>query len=127
MTWRKRLLVARLFNSVLVIILILASLSIVLLSSGCGDDGGNGEGDSAEESGDVADEMEKEKERVQEGINRYMKRTGKTEIEPRETPVPIQPWETGMPFKSDIPGRLPTKFRYAWDAQGNITAVTLDE
>ena len=103
---------------------VLVLLSAVLAA--CGGDEGNG-GAAAEESTGAANglttEMQAEKEIIENAIQTYFSRTGRSEIEPREKAGPIGPWEV-VPFKGDIKGlRLPTRYHYAWDAAGNITAV----
>ena len=104
-------------------IFVLVLLSAVLAA--CGTDDG---GDAAEESTGAANgltaEMQAEKEIIENAIQTYFSRTGRSELEPREKAGPIGPWEV-VPFKGDIKGlRLPTRYHYAWDAAGNITAVT---
>lgn len=95
-------------------IFVLASLSAVLAA--CGTDEGNG-------SNDAAAEMQAEKEIIVKAVQTFFERTGRSEIDPREKPVRIGPWDV-VPFKGDIEGiNLPTRYYYAWDAAGNITAV----
>ena len=105
-------------------IFVLVSLSAVLAS--CGTDEGDG-GAAIEESTGATNgltaEMQAEKEIIENAIQTYFSRTGRSELEPREKAGPIGPWHV-VPFKGDIKGlRLPTRYHYAWDAAGNITAV----
>ena len=100
-----------------VMIFILTLLSLILAA--CGSGGGG----SADESDSQTSELEEEKAIVEQAIQDFMERTGRTEITSREKPRPIGPWDTDAPFKGDIPFKLPTKYRYAWDEKGNITEV----
>ena len=104
-------------------ILVLVSLSAVLAACGTDEsDGGAGEGSTGAANGLTA-EMQAEKEIIENAIQTYFSRTGRSELEPREKAGPIGPWEV-VPFKGDIKGlRLPTRYHYAWDAAGNITTV----
>lgn len=105
-------------------IFVLVSLSAVLAA--CGGDESD-DGAATEESTGAANgltaEMQTEKEIIENAIQTYFSRTGRSEIEPREKAGPIGPWHV-VPFKGDIKGiRLPTRYHYSWDAAGNITAV----
>ena len=104
--------------------LVLALLSAVLVA--CGTDEGDGGGATGESTGaanGLSEEMQAEKEIIENAIQTYFSRTGRSELEPREKAGPIGPWEV-VPFKGDIKGlRLPTRYHYAWDAAGNLTAV----
>ena len=104
-------------------IFVLVLLSAVLAACG-GDEGdGGGAGESTGASNGLTEEMQAEKEIIENAIQTYFSRTGRSEIEPREKAGPIGPWEV-VPFKGDIKGlRLPTRYHYAWDAAGNLTAV----
>ena len=104
-------------------IFVLVLLSAVLAACG-GDEGdGGGAGESTGASNGLTEEMQAEKEIIENAIQTYFSRTGRSELEPREKAGPIGPWEV-VPFKGDIKGlRLPTRYHYAWDAAGNLTAV----
>jgi hypothetical protein len=102
-------------------IFVLISLSAVLAA--CGTDDGAATEESTGAANGLTAEMQAEKEIIENAIQTYFSRTGRSEIEPREKAGPIGPWHV-VPFKGDIKGiRLPTRYHYAWDAAGNITAV----
>lgn len=104
-------------------VFVLVLLSAVLAACGT-DDGGDATEESTGAANGLTEEMQAEKEIIENAIQTYFSRTGRSELEPREKAGPIGPWEV-VPFKGDIKGlRLPTRYHYAWDASGNITAVT---
>ena len=105
-------------------IFVLASLSAVLAACGTDeDDSPTGAGESTGETNGITAEMQAEKDIIVKAVQTFFERTGRTEMAPREKPGPIGPWDV-VPFKGDIEGiRLPTRYHYAWDAAGNITAV----
>ena len=104
-------------------IFVMVLLSAVLAACGT-DDGGDATEESTGAANGLTAEMQAEKEIIENAIQTYFSRTGRSELEPREKAGPIGPWEV-VPFKGDIKGlRLPTRYHYAWDAAGNITAVT---
>ena len=124
----KRIFIDRQFGSraggLITTILVLVSLSAVLAACGTdeGDDGASTEESTGATNGLTAG-MQAEKEIIENAIQTYFSRTGRSELDPREKPGPIGPWHV-VPFKGDIKGiRLPTRYHYAWDAAGNITAV----
>jgi hypothetical protein len=111
-------------GGLLAAIFVLVSLSVVMAA--CGTDDGDGGAATEESTGatnGLTAGMQAEKEIIENAIQTYFSRTGRSEIEPREKAGPIGPWHV-VPFKGDIKGiRLPTRYHYAWDAAGNITAV----
>ena len=113
-SWKERRFTTKPAGLLVVTIFVLVSLNAVLAA--CGTDEGNG-------SNDAAAEMQAEKEIIVKAVQTFFERTGRSELDPREKPVRIGPWDV-VPFKGDIEGiRLPTRYYYAWDAAGNITAV----
>ena len=94
------------------VVLLLASLSAVVAA--CGSEEG--------ESDELMARMDEEKAQVEEAIQAYMARTGVSEIRAREEPRKVDIYDDDAPFRGEL-DRIPTLFKYAWDATGTVTAV----
>ena len=116
--WKEKLPPMRLTAMPVIAIFILASLGALLTA--CGTEGQ----DAAGEADGLTLEMQAEKEIIEKAVQAFYKRTGRSEVVPRETPRQIGPWDVDVGFKGDIDMRLPTRYKIAWDVKGNITKVT---
>ena len=58
---------------------------------------------------------------VQKDIYNYFERTGENSIPERLALKVIGPWDENVPFKGDLTIKLPTKLKYTWNKDGEIT------